>query len=67
MKLCKDCRHRTGGVLEALVFGAYMTHRCGRAKKIDLVSGKEELSFCTTQRMFSHCCGEEGKYWEPKE
>ena len=70
-KYCRDCKHYGQSVYAVIGTVHYCLRDQSKEKKLNLVTGQEELSIhgdvrdCDRER-FGGECGEEGKFWESK-
>jgi len=71
-KLCKDCKHYRKDWISYIFpfFGAKGDYdMCGRKRNDNLVTGKNNLSFCDIERRDYSAldvCGEDAKYFEAR-
>ena len=64
-KLCKDCKfYKKQG------YGGSTFDECLRPdlkKEINPINGQERMNFCYFERIWSDRCGDEARYFQPKD
>lgn len=62
-KICADCKHYK---FLHYPIGSDV-HCCNSPRNsVNIITGKTEISFCSVNRNYSHLCGPEADWFEPK-
>ena len=69
LKFCKDCKWCRPDIMDVMerIFTLGFSDglkfaKCARPKDVDLVSGKQQNFYCSTERLFD--CGEDARYYQ---